>query len=136
MASVRRDLPLKGVTHELALEEVGDSMTVRFGGGGGCSIPADEVVEKRGYADVIPAVGQMTLGPDGTLWVSRRDVRGEPRPTDLFTPSGQYMGTLPPGSPFPAAFTPDGGIVVVERDELDVPRVVVYRLVGAEIATP
>lgn len=139
VTSVRRDVPLTPVTRELAIEEAGDGLTVRFGGpggGGACKASPEDVVEQQGHADVIPAVARIALAPDGTLWVGRRTVRGEPRPIDLFTGSGRYMGTLPPGSPFPAAFMPDGGIVGVEFDELDVPRIVVYRPAGGEIATP
>jgi hypothetical protein len=136
VASVRRDLPVRSVTRDLAMQEIGDSMTMGLSGGRRCSAPADEVVEQRGYADVMPALGEIALAPDGTLWVSRREVKGVPRPTDLFAPTGQYLGTLPPGSPFPSAFTPDGGIVTVERDDLDVPRVVLYRIDRQPVDTP
>lgn len=124
--SVRRDLPPRPATMALARAELGDSFTVRFSSGGACVAPVEQVIEQRGFADVIPAVAEMIIAPDGTFWVRRRAV-GEGIPSvDLFAPDGTYRGTLPAGAPFPAAFLPDGSVVTVERDELDVPRVVVY----------
>lgn len=46
--------------------------------------------------------------------------------TDVFDPSGEYVGTLPPEAPYPDAFTADGDIVVIEVGEFDVEQVVVY----------
>jgi hypothetical protein len=128
-SSVRRDLPPRPATTALAIQDVGDRYRLRFGDGGGCSVPPERVVEAMGVAGVIPAVGALALAPDGTLWVQRRVVRGEPARIDVFAADGAYLGTLPEAAPFPAAFLPDGGLVAVETDELDVPRVVVYRVV-------
>lgn len=128
VASVRRTFELRETSRALALQEVGDEFEVSFGGGGGCEAPAERVVEEQGYTDVIPAVGTIAVAPDGTLWVQRREVRGEERAIDIFVDRGEYVGTLPPGTPFPVAFMPDGAIVAVERDDFDVPRVVVYEV--------
>jgi hypothetical protein len=35
------------------------------------------------------------------------------------------VGTLPPGTPFPVGFLPDGRLLISETDELDVSRLVV-----------
>lgn len=131
VASVRRDVPPRPATEALARAELGDSFTVRLGTGT-CSAPVERVVEQRGLADVIPAVAEMIIAPDGALWVRRRAVGDGVPAVDLYERDGSYRGTLPPGGPFPAAFMPDGSVVVVERDELDVPRVVVYRVVEDE----
>jgi len=51
-------------------------------------------------------------------------------PIDILTSDGRYLGTYPAAATaMPAAFGPDGLIALVERDELDVPTVVVKRLV-------
>jgi hypothetical protein len=45
------------------------------------------------------------------------------------TPAGQYVGTFAEGAlKLPAAFGPEGMVAFIERDELDVPSVVVKRL--------
>lgn len=92
----------------------------------------------------VPPLGRLLAGPDGALWVERPDrvddyaavelemvlgrVRGEPRVStwDVFDPDGVYIGT----ATLPARFTPHHGtaasVAGVERDELDVERVVRY----------
>ena len=50
-------------------------------------------------------------------------------PIDLLTADGRYLGTLrADATSMPSAFGPDGLVAFVERDELDVPTVVVKRL--------
>jgi hypothetical protein len=127
VSSVRRDLPPRPVTKEMALAEVGEERTVTFDEGiPPCKTPAEEVVAKQGFAPVLPAVGAVALAPDGTLWVKRGAVKGEAAIIDVFDPAGEYRGTLPAGSPWPVAFTPSGDVIAVETDDLDVERVVVY----------
>jgi hypothetical protein len=89
-------------------------------------------VEKQGFAPVLPLVGALTLAPDGSLWVRRGMVKGDAPVIDVFDPEGTYLGTLPPGSPFPTAFTPRGDVVAIEKDDLDVDHLVVYRVVRGE----
>ena len=67
---------------------------------------------------------------DGHIWVQRRgpypDTDG---PIDVLTADGDYIGTLPAGTPgMPAAFGPEGLVAFIELDELDVATVVVRRL--------
>ena len=62
-------------------------------------------MEARGFAPVVPAISGLAVAPDGTLWVRRGRVNGEPEPAvDVYGADGEYTGTLPPGSPFPVAF--------------------------------
>jgi hypothetical protein len=129
VARVRRDLPPRAATRELAIQEVGEEFTVAFGSGGGCSAEPGKVVDERGFADVIPADRRVAIGPDGTLWVLRYAVRGDPAPLDVFADDGEYLGTLPPESPFPEAFFPDGRVIAMEKDDLDLDHVVIYRVV-------
>lgn len=130
VASYRREVAPLPATRELALRAVGDKMEVRFDFGGSCVIQPDEVVDVRGYAKVVPTIGDLAIAPDGTLWIRRYAIKDEAVPIDILAPDGSYVGTLPAGTPFPDAFFPDGRIVAVERDELEVPRVVVYRVEG------
>jgi hypothetical protein len=127
VSSVRRDLPPRPVTNEMALAEVGEERTVTFDDGiPPCKIPAEEVVERQGFAPVLPTVGAVALAPGGSLWVKRGAVKGEAAIIDVFAPAGEYRGTLPAGSPWPVAFTPFGDVIAVETDDLDVERVVVF----------
>lgn len=124
---VRRDIAPRPSTLEVAQREVGDSMRVT-GGTTRCSIPPAEVAEVRGFAPVVPTVRVVALAPDGSLWVQRSGTREEQPLIDLFDPKGNYMGTLPRGTPSPAAFMPNGDLVAAQKDrESDVDRLVVYR---------
>ncbi|MEX0691313.1 MAG: 6-bladed beta-propeller [Gemmatimonadales bacterium] len=126
--SIRRAVPVRSATHDLAVQDIGENFRVQFGGGGGCAAPAARVVEARGVAPVIPPIAAVAVGPDGILWVQRRVVRGETASVDVFDAEGVYLGTLPDGSPFPAAFQANGDVLAVVADDLDVQRVVVYRV--------
>lgn len=125
--SVRRSGDLTQVDEEAVRAENPEGFRVSFGAEP-CELDLDELMEKRGWADVIPAVSDVALSPSGELWVER-EVAGQDAPVDVFDVTGAYVGTLPPGTPFPAAFLPDGRVVSVEENELDVPFVVVYRVV-------
>jgi len=122
--SVRRDVPPRPATAELARASLGDGMRVGTPMGERVCDP-EEAVEQRGFAPHLPTVGRIALAPTGLLWVERYDVGDEPKPIDVFDREGRYLGTLPAGSPFPIAFLPDGRILVAEKDELDVERLVV-----------
>lgn len=113
-------------TTKAAVLRIGEGMRVQTPGGVRVCDP-QEVVEQRGVADVIPAIGEMAAGPGGTLWI-RRDAGPErPAPIDLFDRDAGYLGTLPEGSPFPVLVLGDR-LAAIETDELDVDRLVVYRV--------
>jgi len=79
---------------------------------------------------VVPVIKDLALAPDGTLWVERkaigRDARG---PIDVLSPEGEYLGTLPVGTPLPGTFLPGDRIAAVRKDSLDIERVTEYRIV-------
>lgn len=107
--------------------EIPDPFVIGYGGGE-CRISVRDAVEARGIAEFVPAVRQIAVAPDGTLWVGRSGRYAPRRLIDIVSPEGEYGGTLETTLPFPAAFTPEGDPVVVERDELDLSYVVVYRV--------
>lgn len=94
----------------------------------GCTVPAAEAARSIGYLEWIPVVQEVALAPDGELWVRRRDTAGTASRIDVFSPAGEYIGTLPEAAPFPAAFLPSGRVAVIHRDSLDVPVLTVYQL--------
>jgi len=124
--SIRRALPAREATEDMALSEVGEGMRVRFGDAPPCVYPGDKIVEQQGFAPYVPWVGSVALAPDGRLWVQRRAVgEGTVGLIDVFDGQGAYEGTLPEGTPFPVAFLSDGRIAVVQTDSMDVPRLLV-----------
>lgn len=125
--SVRRAGERPPVDREAIRADHPDGFSISVGGGEPCELDLDELMEKRGHGDVIPAVADLALSPGGELWVERQ-VTGTDHPIDLFDADGAYLGTLPAGTPFPAAFLHDGRVVTVETNEVDIPMVVVYRI--------
>jgi len=126
---VRRDVAPTASTLELATREVGDSMRVTFGGGRGCAAAPDKVVEQRGYAETVPAVRSVVGAPGGGWWVFRGVGERDAQTMDVFAADGAYVGTLPADAPHPQTFLSDDLLVTIERDEFDLPYVVVYRIV-------
>ena len=94
---------------------------------------ARQRIRDRGFHDQIPVVRGIRATWDGGLWIQRRgeDPWDDEGPIDVFNADREYVGTLPPGDPaMPIAFGPDGLVVHLERDEFDVPTIVVSRIVG------
>ncbi len=91
---------------------------------------ADQI-ESMEFAEVVPVVAGMGVDWTGRIWLARAGRRvGEDGPIDLLTADGGYLGTLSPGeTEIPDAFGPGGLAAFIERDEMDVPRVVVKRII-------
>jgi hypothetical protein len=126
---VRRAVLPEPATLEDALEELGEGMKVQVQNAMHTCDPR-EVAEKQGIAPTMPAIGSIAVAPDGMIWVRRGGPMPRPRAVDVFEGDGEYLGTLPEGAPFPVAFLPDGRIAAAHTDELEVTRLVVYRLEG------
>ena len=90
--------------------------------------------DERTFADEVPVLWGMKVDWEDRIWVARRGPTGqEDGPTDIVTPDGNYIGTLPPeGLRTPDAFGPGGLMAYIERDEMDVPTVRVVRLIALE----
>lgn len=93
-----------------------------------------EGVEALTFADEVPVLYGLKVDWEDRIWLQRRGPTGhDDGPTDLVTPDGHYIGTLPPdGLRTPSAFGPDGLMAYIEHDELDVPTVRVVRLLALE----
>ena len=93
-----------------------------------------EGVEGLTFADEVPVLFGLEVDWEDRIWVKRRGPTGDDDgPTDIVTPDGDYIGTLPPeGLRTPDAFGPDGLLAYIERDDLDVPTVRVIRLLALE----
>ena len=93
-----------------------------------------EGVEDRTFADEVPVLYDLEVDWEDRIWLERWGPTGDDDgPTDIVTPDGDYIGTLPPdGLRIPDAFGPGGLLAYVETDEMDVPTVRVLRLVALE----
>ena len=93
-----------------------------------------EGAEGRTFADEVPVLYGVKVDWEDRIWVERRGPTGDDDgPTDIVTPDGDYIGTLPPdGLRTPDAFGPGGLMAYIELDEMDVPTVRVVRLVALE----
>ena len=129
--SIRRDLPTRVATKALAMQDLGEGMRISFPGTTNCLIPAADLIEKGGFAPTIPAVKQLSMARDGTLWVERYTVRGEPPLRDIFDSTGAYLGTITGDIPWPQTWLPDGQHVSVKADGDSLPVVVEYAVGGA-----
>jgi hypothetical protein len=129
--SIRREFIPRNVTRAMAEQDVGEGMRVSVGGGPPCLIPASEIIEKQGFAPVLPAIKRISMASDGTLWVERWTIKGEPILRDLFDPAGAYLGTVTGDTPWPQTWLPDGRFVAVRANEDSLPVVVRYGVGGA-----
>ena len=127
VASYRRDVEPRQATAEIAAGEYPDGLRLR-GGAIDCNVPAEDFAEARGFAPLVPTIRELLLEPDGTIWVQRDWTTPGEHPIDIIAPDGAYLGTLPPEVEYPVAFTAGGHAVVIETDDLDVQRLVVYRV--------
>ncbi len=88
-------------------------------------------IRDRTFYHEVPVVREIAVTWDGGLWIQRRgeDPWDDDGPIDVFNADREYLGTLAVGQPaMPATFGPDGLVAHMERDELDVPTLVVSRL--------
>jgi hypothetical protein len=125
VAEIRREIVATEVTEKLARRRLGEGQWMNVGGRE-CLIPTDEILRARGFAPRLPVLEGVSVSPSGAIWVRRAGVGGQPSQIDVFSPSGEYQGTLEPDAPFPHRFLGDGRLVTIEKDELDVDRVVLY----------
>ena len=95
----------------------------------GCLVPPKEVVRVAGFLTAIPVIRSLAFAPGGELWVLRTTGPGpEDGVIDVFAPTGTYVGSLPRGTPFPAAFLGNHRILTIETDSLDLARIVSFEI--------
>jgi hypothetical protein len=110
----------------------GGAPNVSFGGGDRAAMPPERIEEElksMTFAEVMPIVQAITTDPVGRIWVERTPARvGDNGPIELITAEGRYIGTVS-GVRRPGAVNANGTLAAwVERDDLDVERIVVRRL--------
>ena len=128
--SIRRPIPSKPTSVDDVARLYPDGMTVRFGGGAACTIPASEIMDKQGVAPALPQIRSLTLDPQGRLWVERYTFKDEPSLVDLFDAEGRYLGTLSERGP-PLGFIGTDVILFAEEDaDTGVRQLVALRVAG------
>ena len=128
VSSVRRPMVPVTATTDHVRQLYPEGMTVQFGGGGKCTIEAEDIIEKLGAGGDVPFIRALTFGPDGTTWVERYTFKDEPRLLDLFARDGRYLGTVT-GHGLPMGFI--GGDIVlfpVEDEDTGATLVGLYRI--------
>lgn len=118
----------------------GPRITMRMvdgSGGGARTIGGDQMqaimqsqIDQMQFFGEMSVVTGLQTSWTGKVWVQRRgEGTAEDGPIDVLTTQGQYMGTFAAGvTEIPSSFGPDGMAAYIERDEFDVPSVVVRRL--------
>ncbi|WP_419164435.1 hypothetical protein [Candidatus Palauibacter sp.] len=94
----------------------------------------EDQIRDMAFPEEIPVIANLAVDWSDRIWVQRSALPGETGPTDILTADGQYFGTIAPdGLRIPAAFGPGGLLAYIDRDELDIQRVRVVRLVGDQL---
>jgi hypothetical protein len=126
--SIRRRVKVLDATPDLARRELGDGMELGVGPSRICEVSTGEVIRQRGVASTVPAVRELTVTQDGSVWVRRWRFEDQAAKVDVFHSDGTYAGTLTGDNPFPVAFLPNGDVLAVETDSLDVQQLVAFRI--------
>ena len=97
----------------------------------GGAMPKEEIERSLNdltFAEYMPVVSGMYVDPRGRMWVQRTGKEvGQDGPIDLINANGQYLGTVV-GQKLPAAVSASGRAAYIERDDMDVEKVVVRKL--------
>jgi len=85
-----------------------------------------------GANERVPVFGKLLVAPDGHLLVSRQDIgrSGAPRPHDLISPEGHFLGRIEDPDHFDPMILRDRRILAITSDELGVAYMVKYRVEG------
>ena len=123
---IERDVLPRPVTASMARRELG-GMAIWAQITEQCGVSLHQVLEGLGYSRYLQAVADVRVSPSGEIWALRAGLHDEPQAIDVFSGTGEHLGTLPPGSPFPAAFAPPNRIVAIGYDEFG-PTLTAYRM--------
>ena len=87
----------------------------------------EQQVREMTFLDYVPALQRMTVDPKGRMWIQRTGKNvGADGPIDIINGAGQYVGSI--NGKMPDAISPTGRAAYIEKDDMDVEKVVVRRL--------
>lgn len=127
VASIRRDIPFEEAKTEHVSRLYPEGMTVRFGGGGQCTVTAEDIIAKLGTGGNVPLIRDLAFAPDGSMWVERYGFQDETPRVDVFAANGRYLGTLS-GHGLPMGFAGDLVLFPIEDRNTGANLVGIYRL--------
>ncbi len=113
------------LSRTVALQVLGDSQVV-YVAGKPCSVSTSQLIDEAGLARQVQPYSRLLMSFDQQVWAVRTGGTRVDRIVDIFSVSKGYIGWAKIGRANPVAFLADGGLVSLEFDDLDVPRVVVY----------
>lgn len=117
IASIRRALAERAPTIDDVRQLWPEGYKVSFGGDRPmCVAPVELIMEQFGTAPVMPAMKELTLLSDGTIWVQRSWADSAPV-LDVFGSDGAYAGTIQ-GMRMPVGLLPNGELLVPREDEM------------------
>ena len=94
----------------------------------------EDQIRALAFPEEMPVIRNLAVDWSDRLWVQRSALPGETGLIDILGTDGQYFGSLAPdGLRIPRAFGPGGLLAYVERDELEIQRVRVVRLVDDQL---
>lgn len=87
----------------------------------------EQSIREMTFLDYVPQLQRLSVDPKGRLWIERtaRNV-GDRGPIDIISADGTYVGTIT--ARMPDAISATGRAAYIERDDMDVERVVVRTL--------
>ncbi len=89
----------------------------------------EQRIEKMTFAETVPRITGLAVDGEDRLWVGvATDHPEETGRIDVYDREGALLGEIRDPAFFPALFYGDGRAALVDRDELDVPRVIVLAL--------
>ena len=95
-----------------------------------CNVSVEEMLANHGYSPAIQLIRGVKISPAGELWVLRASAAdGSDAALDVFDREGEYLGTLPQGTPLPVVFLSEDRVWFAETDALGVQRLVIARVV-------
>ena len=93
----------------------------------------EDQIQDLAFPEEMPVIRNLAVDWSDRIWVQRSALPGETGTIDILSADGRYFGSLPTdGLRIPRAFGPGGLLAYVERDDLDIQRVVVVRLMADE----
>lgn len=101
---------------------------------GPCDSSPSELVDKHGFHATPQLLQEITVAPDGWIWV-RTQTRTSGSRIVVFDASGAGAAVLPTAFPMPIAFLPDGRGLIRVIDPLDVERIGILDFGSIDSAT-
>jgi hypothetical protein len=122
-------IPLDRAIIDSLVREIGEQVSSSRFGSAPTQARAEELARAAIYAPAFhPPVSSVTIGRDGTLWLAREETRPDSVPWSVLSADGAPIGTVMLPGGFRLMQAERGTVWGMERDELDVPYVVRYRI--------